>query len=92
MRLSPSYPSAHLYFVYQANVLVNDDHQACITDFGVSIIPGDSSMPTSFGAGTCRWMAYELMGFSCEEEHDSRNITVATDVWAFGLTALEVRY
>ena len=36
-------------------------------------------------------MAYELMAIPCEGEHNSRNITIATDVWAFGLTALEVR-
>jgi len=29
---------------------------------------------------------------SLGQEHDRRNITVATDIWAFGLTAVEVRY
>jgi len=60
-------------------------------DFGLSTILNDSGLSTGFGAGTCRWMAYELIAVPCEGEHESRNITIATDIWAFGMTALEVR-
>jgi serine/threonine protein kinase len=69
---------------------VNDDHDACLTDFGLARTLETSGFTTESVCGTCRWMAYELIA-PCEEEEESvPRVTVATDIWAFGMTVLEV--
>ena len=71
---------------------MNDEHEACIADFGLSRILETEGFTTKSVGGTCRWMAYELIAPSEEEEEESvPQVTVATDIWAFGMTALEVR-
>ena len=69
---------------------MNDEHQACIADFGLSRILGESGFTTKSVAGTCRWMAYELVELSDEEEESVPQVTMASDIWAFGMTVLEV--
>ena len=72
---------------------MNDERQACITDFGLSRVLGELGFTTKSVAGTCRWMAYELITPSNEgEEETIPQVTAATDVWAFGMTVLEVRF
>jgi serine/threonine protein kinase len=71
---------------------VNDEGEACITDFGLARILEASGFTTKSVGGTCRWMAYELIAPSDEEEEEViPQVTVATDIWAFGMTVLEVR-
>ncbi|KAI6021113.1 kinase-like domain-containing protein [Pisolithus marmoratus] len=68
-----------------SNVLVSGDRRARLTDFGVSYLV-NSTFSIS-GSGTCstafRWMAPELL------EGDG-DCTSASDVWAFGMTILEL--
>jgi len=74
-----------------SNILVNDEYEACITDFGLSRVLGESGFTTKSICGTCRWMACELITPSNEEEEETiPQITTATDVWAFGMTVLEI--
>jgi serine/threonine protein kinase len=67
---------------------VDDEHEARIADFGLARILGESGFTTKTVSGTYRWMAPELL-----EPEGVRvpQVTMASDVWAFGITALEVR-
>ncbi|KIM82575.1 hypothetical protein PILCRDRAFT_7939 [Piloderma croceum F 1598] len=73
-----------------SNILVNDEHEACLTDFGLARILETSGFTTKSVGGTCRWMAYELVAPCDEEEECIPQVTVATDIWAFGMTTLEI--
>jgi len=75
---------------YQFNILVNDEHKACISDFGLSRILEASGFTTTSVGGTYRWMAYELIAYEFDGLSVPK-ITKATDTWAFGMTVVEVR-
>ena len=65
-------------------MLINDKEEISLCDFGLaSIIDGFRSGHTTLGIGTTRYMAPELF--------DEQRRSTASDVWAFGLVALEVR-
>ena len=66
---------------------MNDEGQACITDFGLSQF---WDKPGFTADGTFRWMACELL--SSDEEEDNPKVSEASDTWAFGMTVLEVRF
>ncbi|KAJ7145894.1 kinase-like domain-containing protein [Mycena epipterygia] len=72
-----------------ANILINEDWSACLTDFGLSVFSNaSSSMRTSTRAGSLYWMAPELIdpdrfGFKFAR-------TPASDVYAFGCVCIEV--
>ena len=70
----------------KANILINDQGDVCITDFGLSRILECSGFTTRPG-GTLRWMALELIPV----DDADRRVTTYTDVWAFAMTVLEVR-
>ncbi|KAG6329649.1 hypothetical protein ID866_9440, partial [Astraeus odoratus] len=67
-----------------ANVLISDEGKALLTDFGLPYMPNSScSITTSTPkGGTTRWSSPELL--------DGGNKTPEADVWAFGMTALEL--
>ena len=69
---------------------MDDEHNACIADFGLARIFGESGFTTKSVSGTWRWMAFELIEFSDEEEIIPQ-VTFESDVWAFSMTVLEVR-
>lgn len=69
---------------------MNDEHEACLTDFGLARILETSGFTTKSVGGTCRWMAYELIAPCYDDEECIPQVTVSTDIWAFGMTALEV--
>ena len=69
---------------------MNDEHDACITDFGLSRILEVSGFTTQSVNGTYRWMACELLAYELLGRGVPR-ITAASDTWAFGMTVLEVR-
>ena len=71
------------------NILVDDEHNACITDFGLSRILEVSGFTTQSVNGTYRWMACELLEYELRGRGVPR-ITAASDTWAFGMTVLEV--
>lgn len=52
-----------------------------------------TGLATKAVSGTCRWMAYELLKPSEEEDEEGDKgllIAAASDVWAFAMTVLEV--
>ncbi|KAF9443674.1 kinase-like protein [Macrolepiota fuliginosa MF-IS2] len=72
-----------------ANVLVNDSGRACITDFGLSMILFDKTLPyargqtTALRGGSYRWAAPELL-------QEGARPTWASDVWAFAGVCYEI--
>jgi serine/threonine protein kinase len=85
-------------------VLVNDNLEASLTDFGISHILQRASsftafdMPGSFEEITTpttlrgwRWKARELMMSSDENGRYISGASKAIDVWAFAMTVIEVR-
>ncbi|KAJ7145876.1 kinase-like domain-containing protein, partial [Mycena epipterygia] len=72
-----------------ANILINEDWSACLTDFGLSVFSNaTSSMRTSTRAGSLYWMAPELIDpdrFGCRFTQ-----TPVSDVYAFGCVCIEV--
>ncbi|KAL1669009.1 hypothetical protein GGF50DRAFT_45197 [Schizophyllum commune] len=67
-----------------ANVLVDDNHHAVISDFGQSEMRSEVYRISGLGDGTLRWQAPELLSGATER------ITTETDVYAFAITAVEV--
>ena len=85
----------------QSNILINDNGDAVIADFGLSTFPecrSDWNFATGYsdtedyensGIGTLRWMAPELL---LPEDFDRATArpTFASDIFAFGMTIYEV--
>ncbi|KAG6327803.1 hypothetical protein ID866_11286 [Astraeus odoratus] len=67
-----------------SNVLISDDHRALLSGFHCSTLAGNSAFNTGVDPprGGIRWMAPEIL-----EDFDPSS---ATDVWAFGMTVLEL--
>jgi serine/threonine protein kinase len=72
----------------QENILVNDDLEATLTDFGISRILQISGFTMTTTAGTWRFMAPELLE---AEDEPITQVTASTDVWAFSMIVLEMR-
>lgn len=67
-----------------SNILINDNGDVHLADFGLSCIMGSSELTTkAAAAGTYRYMAPELF-------NEIAKTTQATDVWAFAMTAIEI--
>ncbi|TDL15389.1 kinase-like protein [Rickenella mellea] len=75
------------------NILVDDDGQPRITDFGLSKVmdsQASSIVATSFsGKGTMRWQAPELLN-ATRFEGESAGVTTKSDVYAFSFVCLEI--
>ncbi|KAJ7216024.1 kinase-like domain-containing protein, partial [Mycena pura] len=79
------------------NILISDDHSACLSDFGLTSTIGDDAEDSTAGAlasssnhaGSVRWFAPELIDpsvFGCKRFTRTRE----TDVYAFGCVCLEL--
>ncbi|KIK21985.1 hypothetical protein PISMIDRAFT_680736 [Pisolithus microcarpus 441] len=66
------------------DVMVSSDRRALLTDFGLSTLNISTFSMTVVreGGGTPRWMAPEFL--------DDGHASMASDVWAFGMTVLEL--
>ncbi|KAI6010019.1 kinase-like domain-containing protein, partial [Pisolithus marmoratus] len=66
------------------NVLVSSNRRALLTDFGLSTLNISTPNMTvdTIRGGSCHWMAPELL--------DECPVSMASDVWAFGMTVLEL--
>ncbi|KIJ55192.1 hypothetical protein M422DRAFT_219746 [Sphaerobolus stellatus SS14] len=78
------------------NVLVSEDGKPFVTDFGLSRILSETFFgltTTTQAAGSLRWMAPELL-YNAEVDEDQpptqQKVCKASDVWAYGMTMLEV--
>lgn len=81
---------AHVYS--QSNVLIEDDGRALISDIGIYTVVSQSDFTTANIAGSCRWTAPEVLDPPEEDEEKplSAVLTRETDVYAYGMTVLEV--
>ncbi|KAF7979515.1 hypothetical protein HWV62_42084 [Athelia sp. TMB] len=83
--------------LHLANILINADGDACLTDFGLSVIfPefwGTSYWSRTVG-GAMRWRAPELLPPSSEDDEEMENyvpvLTRNCDIYSFGSVALNV--
>ncbi|KAH8104951.1 kinase-like domain-containing protein [Phellopilus nigrolimitatus] len=78
-----------------ANVLISPDGCPLLMDFGLShLLLSTSTLETATDAtrGSIRWMAPELLGTTkvAEAGDDDKVHTKQSDIWAFGMTALEL--
>ncbi|KAH8109534.1 kinase-like protein [Phellopilus nigrolimitatus] len=75
------------------NILVNAAGRALITDFGLAKVKEEMSdvaeLPTSFFAGSIRWMAPEIYKAQIEEEWRPL-VSTYSDVYAFASVCLEL--
>ena len=82
----------------QANILINSERRACLADFGLAAIiedttSGDGPSGNKTG-GTTRWMAPEILDpdrFGYTKRSRKRLPSKSTDIYALGMTILEVR-
>ncbi|KAL4072062.1 kinase-like domain-containing protein, partial [Scleroderma citrinum] len=67
-----------------SNVLISSEGRALLTDFGLSRVVNSSLKMTAdkICGGTLNWMAPEIL--------DGKEVSAEGDVWAFGMTALEL--
>ncbi|KAI0791212.1 hypothetical protein C8Q75DRAFT_805572 [Abortiporus biennis] len=78
------------------NILIDDQGNALITDFGVSNVLDSqestysSSLAASFFGGATRWMAPELVKSLIEDNGIKPCLTKSSDVYAFASVCLEV--
>jgi serine/threonine protein kinase len=68
----------------QSNILIKDDGEAALADFGLSRILEVSGFTTKI-SGTWRYMALELLG------EGAPRVTAESDIWALAMTVVEVR-
>ncbi|KAH7906225.1 kinase-like domain-containing protein [Hygrophoropsis aurantiaca] len=73
------------------NILITDEHRACVADFGLCLLVQNSALQitmtsSSNAQGSLFWMAPEL--FNDNEDCARKNF--ATDVYAFGCVCYEI--
>ena len=78
----------------KANILVSDDMQALLCDFGLAYFSGSgadekrSASSTILRAGSYQWMAYELL----MSDQPGLIVSKASDIWAFAMVVIEVSF
>lgn len=82
--------SLTLIMLPQQNILIDDNGSAVISDFGLSRILEESGFTPPNVCGTIRWMARELL--IPDDETIVSLVTESSDVWAFGMTSIEVLF
>ncbi|KAJ7915950.1 kinase-like domain-containing protein [Mycena leptocephala] len=73
-----------------ANILINNDGQACLADFGLALAIESQALSTSSAGstrGTLRWLAPEILDSSRKAERQA--LLTKRDIYAFGCTILE---
>jgi serine/threonine protein kinase len=69
-----------------SNILINENLEATIIDFGLARILQESGFTTATSKGTWRFWAPEIMN----DEHGIQRVTTATDVYAFAMTVIQI--
>ncbi|TFK51386.1 kinase-like protein [Heliocybe sulcata] len=76
-----------------ANILIDDDCTPKLCDIGLTFITGSSDFTTAKTAGSCRWASPEVLNPEQDEdlpEDSPAPYTKESDIYAFGMTILEV--
>lgn len=74
----------------QANVLIDNYNRPVVADFGLTFVIDHGEFTTNKIAGPARWTAPEVLDPPGEEENEPP-YSQASDVFAFGMTMIEVR-
>ena len=81
----------------KANILINSECHACLADFGLVTIVGETSSVEGLSSqkpgGTIRWMAPEILHpdkYGYVKRAQRKLPSKSTDIYAFGMTVLEV--
>lgn len=69
---------------FQANILVNDAKQVCISDFGLTVVSTATALNTTMGTTNTRWLPRELLDGTLNDQDEH------TDIYAFGCVCYEV--
>jgi serine/threonine protein kinase len=71
---------------------VQEDGTPCLADFGLATVRHNGATLTSVlnGTGTVRWMAQELFQHEDSESDAPLKVTQHSDIWSFGMLALEL--
>ena len=69
----------------QGNVLLDDDLNARVSDFGLAIVAEDYVTQTSTGGRAPNWLAPELI-----DQFQSSQPSKASDIYSFGCVCIEV--
>jgi serine/threonine protein kinase len=82
----------------KVNILIDSTHSARLADFGLAMIIDESTVGSTTGGhgprGTTRWMAPEILypeHFGFSKDCRRRLPSTSTDIYALGMTILEVR-
>ena len=81
----------------QPNILINDDNNAVLCDFGLASITADAESAhasTVNSAGSIRWMAPERLSIfdgSSEPAPNSLRVTKESDMYSLAMVVIEVR-
>ena len=81
----------------QPNILINDDNNAVLCDFGLASITADAESPHASpvnSAGSIRWMAPERLSIfdgSSEPAPNSLRVTKESDMYSLAMVVIEVR-
>ncbi|KAF8179317.1 G-protein alpha subunit-domain-containing protein [Mycena galopus ATCC 62051] len=73
------------------NILIDDDGQACLADFGLALAVESQALSASSAGssrGTLRWLAPEILDSSRKAERQAS--PTKRDIYAFGCTILEI--
>ncbi|CAK5271731.1 unnamed protein product [Mycena citricolor] len=74
-----------------SNILVNDEGHACLTDFGLTVLPDCTISQTHNGAGSVRWMAPETHNpTDCGLPPSGLTRLPASDIYSFACLCLEL--
>ncbi|KZT29110.1 kinase-like protein [Neolentinus lepideus HHB14362 ss-1] len=75
----------------QGNIVVNDDGEPCLTDFGISTFSSSFTISNEYASsGTLRWMAPEILEDPNTTNQQIRErITPACDMYAFACVCYE---
>src|ERR1700761_138035 len=77
----------------QANILINERQQACLCDFGLARFAERHTISSHHSGGyggSIRWKAPETL-YSDDMSFGADKPSLATDIYAFGMTMYEVR-
>lgn len=95
-QLHTTYSPTSLTVHAQPNILINNDKNAVLCDFGLASITADAESAhasTVNSAGSIRWMAPERLSIfdgNSEPTHPSR-VTKESDMYSLAMVVVEVR-
>ena len=76
----------------QSNILIDAEEEPILCDYGLSFFVYSEKFASPQTVGFCRWIAPEVMNPpEREDDSDDSFYTKESDVYAFGMTMLEVR-